>query len=79
MQDLNISKQPQKNVEATEMWFLQRMLRISWTAKKSVSQKGDTARSLVKATFFTHVIRKEKLGHLMTIETIERKRNQGNQ
>ena len=52
------------------MWFLQRMLRISWTAKKSVSQKGYTARSLVKATFFTHVIRKKKLGHLMTIETI---------
>ena len=25
----------QKELEATEMWFLESMLRISWTAKKS--------------------------------------------
>ena len=29
------SKQLQNKVWATEMWFLRRMLRISWTAKKS--------------------------------------------
>ena len=29
-----ISKQTQKKLEAAEMWFLRRMLRISWTAKK---------------------------------------------
>ena len=30
-----ISKQVQKKLEATEMWFLWRMLRISWIVKKS--------------------------------------------
>ena len=30
-----ISKQFQKKQEAKEMWFLQRVLRISWTRKKS--------------------------------------------
>ncbi|GFO42695.1 RNA-directed DNA polymerase from mobile element jockey [Plakobranchus ocellatus] len=29
-----ISKQIQNKLEATEMWFLRRMLRIPWTAKK---------------------------------------------
>ena len=30
-----ISKQLQKKLEATEMWFIQRMLQISRTVKKS--------------------------------------------
>ncbi|GFO20735.1 RNA-directed DNA polymerase from mobile element jockey [Plakobranchus ocellatus] len=30
-----ISKQIQNKLEATEMWFLRRMLRIPWTAKKT--------------------------------------------
>ena len=29
-----MSKQLQKKLEATEMWFLRRMVGISWTAKK---------------------------------------------
>ena len=55
-----ISKQIQKKLEDTEMWFLQRMLQISWTAKTSnetVLREVDT-RSLIhrickrQATFF---------------------------
>ena len=45
-----ISKQLQKKLETTEMGFLQRMLRISWTAKKSnktVLLEDDTTRSLI--------------------------------
>ncbi|GFS24620.1 endonuclease-reverse transcriptase [Elysia marginata] len=30
-----ISKQMEAKLEATEMWFLRRMLRISWTERKS--------------------------------------------
>ena len=51
----------QKKLEATEMWFWWRMLRISWTSKKSneiVLPEYDT-RSLIKqSNFFGHLIRK---------------------
>ena len=49
------------------MWFLQRMLKISWTVKETVLQVADTTRSLInkihnrQATFFGHVMRREKL------------------
>ena len=54
------------------MWFLQRMLKISWTVKETVLQVADTTRSLInkihnrQATFFGHVMRREKLQHLVT-------------
>ncbi|GFO18604.1 cyclin-dependent kinase-like 2 [Plakobranchus ocellatus] len=35
-----ISKQIQNKQKATEMWFLRRMLRISWTAKKTNERGG---------------------------------------
>ncbi|GFO43439.1 RNA-directed DNA polymerase from mobile element jockey [Plakobranchus ocellatus] len=46
-----ISKQIQNNLEATEMWFLRRMLRIPWTAKKTnerVLNEANKRRSLVR-------------------------------
>ena len=55
------SKQVQKKLEATEMRFLQRMLQISWSAKKPNEtdlREADRARSLMnkicecQATFF---------------------------
>ena len=58
-----------KKLEATEMWFLQKMLRISWTAKKAkeaMLREADTRRSLINRTrkrqaiFFGHVMRREK-------------------
>ena len=45
-----ISKQTQKKLEATEMWFLRRMLRISWKERKSnetVLKEAQTSRALV--------------------------------
>ena len=77
-----ISKQSEKKLEAREMWFLQKMLRISWTEKKSKETElleADTTKSLInrirkgQATFFGHVIRREKLEHILTTGVIEGK------
>ena len=52
------------------MWFLRRMMKISWMAKKSnttVLKEAHTFRALVnkirtrQTTFFGHVMRREKL------------------
>ena len=53
------------------MWFLQRMLRISWIAKKSnqtVLREADTTGSLINRIRkgLGHVMRREKLVHLVT-------------
>ncbi|GFO26694.1 LOW QUALITY PROTEIN: endonuclease-reverse transcriptase [Plakobranchus ocellatus] len=83
-----ISKQTQKKLEATEMWFLRRMLRISWTAKKTndtVLEEAHTTRLLIskirkrQATFFNHVMRREKLENLVTTGMLEGKRSRGKQ
>ena len=76
-----ISKQAQKKLEAVEMWFLRRMMKISWMAKKS----NDTSRALVnknrtrQTTFFGHVMRRERLEHLITTGMMEGKRSRGKQ
>ena len=63
-----ISKQAQKKLEAVEMWFLRRMMKISWMAKKSndtVLKEAHTSRALVnkirtrQTTFFGHVMRRK--------------------
>ncbi|GFO03006.1 F-box/lrr-repeat protein 18 [Plakobranchus ocellatus] len=78
----------QKKLEATEMWFLRRMLRISWTAKKTndtVLEEAHTTRLLIskirkrQATFFGHVMRREKLENLVTTGMLEGKRSRGKQ
>ncbi|GFO27916.1 retrovirus-related pol polyprotein line-1 [Plakobranchus ocellatus] len=83
-----ISKQTQKNLEATEMWFIRRMLRTPWVAKKSnekVLKEAHTKRSLMnkirkrQATFFGHVMRKGKMEHIVTTGMIEGKRSRGRQ
>ncbi|GFO35583.1 endonuclease-reverse transcriptase [Plakobranchus ocellatus] len=83
-----ISKQIQNKLEATEMWFLRRMLRIPWTAKKTnerVLNEANKRRSLVRAirkrqaTFLGHVMRRGKLEHLVTTGKFEGKRNRGRQ
>ena len=83
-----ISKQAQKKLEAVEMWFLRRMMKISWIAKKSndtVLKEAHTSRALVnkirtrQTTFFGHVMRREKLEHLITTGMIEGKRSRGKQ
>ena len=83
-----ISKQTQKKLEAVEMWFLRRMLRIPWTAKKSnetVLKEADSKRSLVnkirkrQSSFIGHVMRREKMEHLVTTGMLEGKRSRGRQ
>ena len=65
-------------------WFLSRMLRISRAEKKPnkrVLGEGDTAGALIyslrtrQATFWDHMMRREKLGHLVTTVMIEGKRD----
>ncbi|GFO27491.1 endonuclease-reverse transcriptase [Plakobranchus ocellatus] len=76
-------KQIQNKLEATEMWFLRRMLRIPWTAKKTnerVLNEANKRRSLVspirkrQATFLGHLMRREKLEHLVRTGKFEGKR-----
>ena len=83
-----ISKQAQKKLEAVEMWFLRRMMKISWMAKKSndtVLKEAHTSRALVnkirtrQTTFFGHVMRREKLEHIITTGMMEGKRSRGKQ
>ncbi|GFO23909.1 endonuclease-reverse transcriptase [Plakobranchus ocellatus] len=83
-----ISKQIQNKLEATEMWFLRRMLRIPWTAKKTnerVLNEANKRRSLVRtirqcqATFLGHVMRRGKLEHLVITGKFEGKRSRGRQ
>ena len=66
------------------MWFLRRMLRTPWAAKKTnemVSKEVETNRSLVQkirkqqATFFGHVMRREGLEHFLTTGKLDRKRS----
>ena len=56
-----ISKEMRKRLEAAEMWFLRRMLRIPWTARRTnveVLQMARTKRELMAT------IRKRQLGFL---------------
>ncbi|GFN76696.1 RNA-directed DNA polymerase from mobile element jockey [Plakobranchus ocellatus] len=70
-----ISKQIQNKLEATEKWFLRRMLRIPWIAKKTNERVLNEAnkRTIRKrqATFLDHVMRRGKLEHLVTTGKFE--------
>ena len=83
-----INKQTQRKLEAAEMWFLRRMLRIPWTAKKSnetVLKEAETERSLImkirkrQATFFGHIMRGGGLEHFITTGKLDGKRGKGRQ
>ena len=65
------------------MWFLRRMLRISFTATKSNEtglQEADKTKSLMNAkqSFFGHLMRIVKPEHLETTGMIEGKRSKAN-
>ena len=83
-----ISKDIENRLRATEMWFLRRMLRISYLDRvrnKEVLEGAGTTRSLVKeerkrqAVFFGHVMRRKELEHLVTTGKIDGKRSRGRQ
>ncbi|GFR97864.1 endonuclease-reverse transcriptase [Elysia marginata] len=80
-----ISKQTRGRLEATEMWFLRRM-RIPWTAKKpndTVLSETKTKRALInkirkrQATFFGHIMRRERQEHLVTTGMFMGRRGRG--
>lgn len=67
-----VKKSMEKRLEAAEMWFLRRMLRIPWTARvtnEEVMRRAGVERRLLKT------IRKKQLnfiGHIMRADGLER-------
>ena len=68
-----ITSDIEKKIEAAEMWFIRRMLRISWTEKKpnvNVLREGNVQKSLLKTIrkrqmeFLGHVCRRRGLEFL---------------
>jgi len=83
-----ISKEIQGKLEATEMWFLRRILKISWRemkTNKEVLEMAGTDRTLMNTIrkrqleFLGHVIRKKEMEHLTLTGKIEGKRSRGRQ
>ncbi|GFR94941.1 endonuclease-reverse transcriptase [Elysia marginata] len=81
-----ISKQTRGRLEATEMWFLQRMMRIPWIAKKpsdTVLSETKTKRALInkirkrQATFFGHIMRRKRQEHHVTTGMFMGRRGRG--
>ena len=75
-------------LEATEMWFLRRMQRISYTehvTNVEVLRRANTKRKLLnemvnrQVKFFGHVMRKEEMENLVTTGYVEGKRARGRQ
>ena len=83
-----MTKQTSTSIEAMKMWFLRRMLRVSWTENRTNLEILNTASSTRKlmsnikrrqAELLGHVMRKGKLEHLLTTGKIEGKRSRGRQ
>ena len=81
----SMTKQTLTSIEAMEMWFLRRMLRVSWTEKRTNLNTARSTRKLIsnvkrrQAELLGHVMRKGKLEHLLTTGKIEGKRSRGRQ
>ena len=83
-----ISETIKKRLEATEMWFLRRMMRIPWVKKvtnERVLELAGTGRSLLttirkrQLQFIGHTIRKNGIGKLAIEGKINGKRARGRQ
>ena len=83
-----ISPTMRKRLEAVEMWFYRRMLRLSWTehtTNEEVLTRANAKRSLIniirerQLKFLGHVMRKEGLENLVLTGFIEGKRSRGRQ
>ena len=83
-----ITKQIKKKTEATEMWFIRRMLRIPYTVRVTNDKAlldANTDRNILKkirkkqAEFFGQYMRKEKLEHLIMTGKIEGRKSSGRQ
>ena len=83
-----MNSQAEKHLMAVEMWFLRRMQRIPWTARKTNDQElqeTNENRKLIReirrreSKFFGHVMRINGLENLVTTGKIEGKRTRGGQ
>ena len=81
-----INKNVKRQLEATEMWFLRRMLKVPWTAKISnevILQQANVERSLIKdirsrqSDFFGHITRKDQIEHTVVTGKISGRRDRG--
>ena len=83
-----INTEIEKKLEAAEMWFIRRVMRISWTEKKSnesVLKEANLERSLIKTLrqrqlqFLGHICRHKGYEHLAITGKIDGKRDRGRQ
>ena len=83
-----ISKNIKSILEATEMWFLRRMMRIPWTARKTnddVLKEANAQRRIItqvrrrQSGMFGHIMRGGGLECLVTTGKIEGKRDRRRQ
>ena len=83
-----ISENMKKKVEATELWFLRRMLKIPWTSytnNEEVLKISGTQRKLLctirkgQLEFFGHMMRKEEIENLVVTGKINGKRDRSRQ
>ncbi|GFO10081.1 endonuclease-reverse transcriptase [Plakobranchus ocellatus] len=83
-----ITKEIQKKIEAAEICFFRRMLRVPWTARKTneeVPKETESTRSLMsrirrrQAKFVGHIMRREGLENLVTTGRMEGKKSRGRQ
>ena len=83
-----LSKNMKNKINAAEMWFYTRMLKIPWTARvtnEEVLRRVNQERSLLRTIrnrqmeFLGHVIRREKIEHLCLTGMIEGRRARGRQ
>jgi len=82
----NINRIAENTINAAEMWFYRRMLRISYEdhiTNEEVLTRIGSKRSLLKniqtrqAQFFGHTMRRKKLEHLMTTGKFEGRKSRG--
>ena len=83
-----ISRQLERTIEATEMWFIRRMLRIPWTTRKTnedVLTEANHNRQLItnirrrQAKFIGHIMRKGEMEHTVTTGKLNGERARGRQ
>ena len=83
-----LNKGTERRLEAAEMWFLRRILKISWKERKTnkeILTMADCKRTLIKTIrerqmkFFGHINRKNGLEKLMLCGKIDGKKNRGRQ
>ena len=81
-----INKQMKQKIEAVEMWFLRRMLRISWVERvtnEEVLRRAGCARKIIseirkrQLRFSGHVIRENKIENLCLTGRINGNRGRG--